>query len=183
MAIAWEDMDMDIDMVGDDDEEDNDEEDDDGEEDKAKEGYAFEADDEEVDEGAYKKKSKSPKSNTEQMREYVEKIASGHGPESKGKGEEGGTNTKSTVACKNDMGGTAGNLNQGETGETVEAGKGALKGNPVSDTSPKDMNTKNVNTPGSKNATKMSGVAKGHGAEKKGQGDSAANKKSTLGSR
>ena len=41
------------------------------------------------------------------------------------------------------------------------------------------MNTKNVNTPGSKNATKMSNE-KGHGAEKKGAAENADNKQSIF---
>ena len=166
-------MDMDMDM------------DDEGDDDAEKEGFAFEADDEEVDEAAdeeVEETSKAPKSNTEQMREYVEKVVGGHGAEAKGKGEDGGVNKKSTVAGKNDMGGTVSNLNQGDTGDVVEAGKGALKGNGLADANAKEESAGNVNTPGSKNATKMSGVAKGHGAEKKGAGENAANKKSTIGS-
>jgi len=35
------------------------------------------------------------------------------------------------------------------------------------------MNTKNVNKPGSKDATKMKSVSNGHGAEKKGKPENA----------
>jgi hypothetical protein len=82
------------------------------------------------------------------------------------------------------MGGTASNLNQAGTEQGVEANKGQLKGNGVfKGGSPKEDNAGNVNVPGSKSATKMSGVAKGHGAEKKGSGDTAANKKSIIGAK
>ena len=158
---------------------------DEGDDDAEKEGFAFEADDEEVDEAAdeeVEETSKAPKSNTEQMREYVEKVAGGHGAEAKGKGEDGGVNKKSTVASKNDMGGTVSNLNQGDTGDVVEAGKGALKGNGLGDANAKEDNAGNVNVPGAKAGKAQSAVPAGHGAEKKGSGETADNKKSTLGS-
>ena len=107
------------------------------------------------------------------VREYVEKVSAGHGAEKKGAGESS-VNAKSPVAGKNDMGGTTANIAKGGEGGGKEAG--------LSSNQPKDMNTGNVNTPGSKNATKMSGVSKGHGAEKKGAGEQAANTKSTIGS-
>lgn len=101
--------------------------------------------------------------------EYVEKVGTP-------KGGDNGANAKSIVAGKNDMGGTAGNIAKG--GESKGEGtKGGLL-NPAT----KDLNSGNVNTPGSKTATKLSSVAKGHGAEKKGSGDNGANTKSTLGS-
>jgi hypothetical protein len=101
--------------------------------------------------------------------EYVEKVGTP-------KMGDNGANAKSIVAGKNDMGGTTGNIVKG--GESKGEGtKGGLL-NPAT----KDLNSGNVNTPGSKNATKLSSVAKGHGAEKKGSGDNGANTKSTLGS-
>lgn len=102
--------------------------------------------------------------------EYVEKVASPkHG--------DNGANTKSIVAGKNDMGGTTANIVKG--GEAKGEGtKGGLL-NP----STKDLNSGNVNVPGSKNATKLSSVAKGHGAEKKGAAESGADTKSIIGSR
>ena len=102
--------------------------------------------------------------------EYVEKVsAPKHG--------DNGANTKSIVAGKNDMGGTTANIVKG--GEAKGEGtKGGLL-NP----STKDLNSGNVNVPGSKNATKLSSVAKGHGAEKKGAGESGADTKSIIGSR
>jgi len=127
-----------------------------------KEAYAFEA--KKADD---KKKADVKKSASEQMREYVEKV-------SPAKMGDNGANTKSLVASKNDMGGTTANILASKTGEAgVEANKGHLKGNGVFKGTPKDMNTKNVNVPGAKNATKLSAVAKGHGAEKKGAGETA----------
>jgi hypothetical protein len=107
------------------------------------------------------------------VREYVEKVGAGHGAEKKGSGESN-VNAKSPVAGANNMGGTTANIAKGGEGGGKETG--------LSSNQPKDMSTGNVNTPGSKNATKMSSVSKGHGAEKKGTGEQAANTKSTIGS-
>ena len=141
--------DMDMDMGGDD-----------AEDDTEEESVTFEADAEEteVEEG-----SKEPKTATEQMREYVEKVA----PAKMG---DNGANTKSTVAGKNDMGGTASNLVSG--GEAKDGNHAGL-----ADINAKEENAGNVNVPGAKGATKMAGT-KGHGAEKKGAGETAANTKS-----
>ena len=144
------DMDMDMDAPADDEAGDDDEE--------AEEAYAFEADEDEVEEG-----TKEPKTATEQMREYVEKVA----PAKMG---DNGVNTKSSVASKNDMGGTASNLVSGG-----EAKGGDHAG--LADINAKEENAGNVNVPGAKGATKMAGT-KGHGAEKKGAGETAANTKS-----
>jgi len=181
------------DDAGDDDEGEDAGDDMDAGDEEPEEAMAFEADDEEVEEAAdeevdeaadeeVEETSKAPKSNAEQMREYVEKVVGGHGAETKGKGEAGGVNKKSTVAGKNDMGGTASNLNQGDTGDVVEAGKGALKGNGLADTTAKEDNAGNVNVPGAKAGKAQSAVSAGHGAEKKGSGETADNKKSTIGS-
>ena len=106
------------------------------------------------------------------MREYVEKVAGGHGAESKG-GAESADNKKSVVDnMKNDMGGTTANI--AKSSEASEKNDGGL-----SEVTPKDMNTGNVNTPGSKNATKMN-AQKGHGAEKAGSKESADNKQSLF---
>jgi hypothetical protein len=100
--------------------------------------------------------------------EYVEKVSAP-------KGGDNGANTKSIVAGKNDMGGTTANIVKG--GEAKGEGtKGGLL-NPAT----KDLNSGNVNVPGSKNATKLSSVAKGHGAEKKGAAESGADTKSIIG--
>ena len=106
------------------------------------------------------------------MREYVEKVSATMG--------DNGANTKSTVAGKNDMGGTASNLNQAGTEAGVEANKGNLKGSALSDQNAKDMNTKNINVPGGK-AAKAGKTEPGHGAEKKGKPETAADKKPTIG--
>jgi hypothetical protein len=109
----------------------------------------------------------------ETVREYVEKVGAGHGAEKKGSGESN-VNAKSVVAGKNDMGGTAANIVGG--GEGSEAGtKGGLL-----DPSTKDLTSGNVNVPGSKTATKLSPVTKGHGAEKKGAGEEGGTVKTSL---
>jgi len=102
------------------------------------------------------------------MKEYVEKVSATMG-------DTGTNGTKSAVAGKNDMGGTAGNLNQSTTGEGGEAGAagGAVKGSALSDTSAKDMSTGNVNVPGGKASKSMKAQPAGHGAEKKGKPESA----------
>ena len=100
------------------------------------------------------------------MREYVEKVA----PAKMG---DNGANAKSTVAGKNDMGGTTANLRGGES--KSEGTAGGLANN-----KPQAMNTKNVNVPGAKAATKMS-AQPGHGAEKKGKPEQAANTKPVVG--
>jgi hypothetical protein len=107
------------------------------------------------------------------VREYVEKVA----PAKMG---DNGANSKSIVAGKNNMGGTTANIVKGGTEAGVEANKGHLKGSSLFKGTPKDLNSGNVNVPGSKNATKMS-PTKGHGAEKKGAGEQAANTRSIVG--
>ena len=150
------DMDMDMDAPADDEA---------GDEDEADEAMAFEADEEaEVEEG-----TKEPKTATEQMREYVEKVG-GDNYKDFGKMGDNGANTKSTVASKNDMGGTASNLVSG--GEAKGGDNAGL-----ADINPKEESAGNVNVPGAKGATKMAST-KGHGAEKKGAGETAANTKS-----
>jgi len=149
-------MDMDMDAPADDEA---------GDEDEADEAMAFEADEEaEVEEG-----TKEPKTATEQMREYVEKVG-GDKYKDFGKMGDNGANTKSTVASKNDMGGTASNLVSG--GEAKGGDNAGL-----ADINPKEESAGNVNVPGAKGATKMAST-KGHGAEKKGAGETAANTKS-----
>ena len=136
-----------------------------GDEDDADEAMAFEADEEaEVEEG-----TQEPKTATEQMREYVEKVG-GDNYKDFGKMGDNGANTKSTVASKNDMGGTASNLVSG--GEAKGGDNAGL-----ADINPKEESAGNVNVPGAKGATKMAST-KGHGAEKKGAGETAANTKS-----
>ena len=100
----------------------------------------------------------------EQMREYVEKVT----PKM---GDTGTDGTKSPVAGKNDMGGTAGNIAGGSAEE--KGGKASA---------PKEDNAGNVNVPGGKASKSMSSNAKGHGAEKKGAGETGTDSKSTIGS-
>jgi len=104
------------------------------------------------------------KSAGEQMREYVEKVTAKMG-------DTGTDGTKSPVAGKNDMGGTAGNIAGGSAEE--KGGKASA---------PKEDNAGNVNVPGAKASKSMSANAKGHGAEKKGAGETGTNSKSTIGS-
>ena len=155
---AGDDMDMDMDM---DDEE--------GDEEEAEESYAFEETKDKADDdnaegevgNANKHATPKKKSEAETMREYVEKVSAKMG--------DNGANTKSPVAGKNDMGGTASNLAQGAD---EKGGKAAA---------PKEDNAGNVNVPGAKASKSMTSNAKGHGAEKKGAGETAANTKSIVG--
>ena len=141
---------MDMDMGGDDADMDMG-----GEEEPEEESYAFEAD-EEVEEATDKEveESKTAKSASEVMREYADKVA----PAKMG---DNGANAKSPTAKPNNMGGTSANIVKGGDG-----GTGGTQGGLAAPTA-KDMNTKNVNVPGAKGATKMSNQP-GHGAEKKG---------------
>ena len=106
------------------------------------------------------------------MREYVEKVAGGHGAEKKGSAEAS-DNKSSVVAGKNDMGGTAANIVAG--GEAKEKNDGGL-----SEIKPKDIDSGNVNVPGAKKAAELSAVKGGHGAEKAGANEQADNKQSMF---
>jgi hypothetical protein len=107
------------------------------------------------------------------MREYVEKVAGGHGAEKKGAADSA-DNKKSVVDnMKNDMGGTTANIVAG--GEAKEKNDGGL-----SEIKPKDMDTGNVNVPGAKKATDLNAVKGGHGAEKAGAKEAADNKQSIF---
>lgn len=105
----------------------------------------------------------------ESMREYVEKVA----PAKMG---DNGVGNKSTVAGKNPLGNTGTTANIAKGGESNKGGTQGGLANP----STKDLNTGNVNVPGSKTATKMH-PTKGHGAEKKGSGDNGVNTRSIVG--
>jgi hypothetical protein len=127
-----------------------------------------EAADEEVEEAADEEVEEDDKSAAEQMREYVEKVAPAkHG--------DNGANTKSSVAGKNDMGGTTANILRADTEESGEAGAGTtIKGNPVQKQAPAAMNTKNINVPGGKaGKTSFKKKEPGHGAETKGKPETA----------
>ena len=116
------------------------------------------------------------------VREYVEKVPAGHGAEKKGAAEKA-DNTKSIVDnMKNDMGGTTANILSGRDGaQAGEANKGQLKGSSLLKQKPTEDNAGNVNVPGG-NAGKTGFKTKeaGHGAEKKGSGESADNKQSLF---
>lgn len=102
--------------------------------------------------------------------EYVNKVAlPKHGDD--------GANTKSIIAKKNDMGGTTANI-----AKSFSTEKGGTQGG-LLNPSTKEENFGNINVPGA-NAGKSAFKKKepGHGAEKKGAGEDAANKKSIIGS-
>ena len=167
-------------MMGDEDEDAGDEGDmdmdADGDDEAEEESVAFEAtdeevdeaSDEEVDEAADEETDESSKSEAETMREYVEKVTAKMG--------DNGANSKSIVAGANNMGGNASNLAQGGEADT-KGTTGGLEGN-----SAKEDNMGNVNVPGGKASKSMKNMPKGHGAEKKGAGESGADSKSTIGS-
>ena len=126
-----------------------------------------EAADEDVEESTDEvEETKTPKTAGEEMREYVEKVSAKMG--------DNGANTKSTVASPNNMGGDASNLVQG-----AEESGGEHAG--LGDMAPKDQDGGNVNVPGGK-ASKSLKAQPGHGAEKKGKPEAAADKKSMIGS-
>jgi hypothetical protein len=162
------DAEMGSDMDSDDDEEgeEDDAEGDDGDEEEAPEEESFDLD---VDEATDEEVEEADKSEAETMREYVEKVSATMG--------DNGANTKSPTASANKMGdGTSGNLTQG--GESNSEGtKGGL-----ADPTPKEDNMGNINVPGAKvGKTGMKAMSKGHGAEKKGAGETASDKKSIIG--
>ena len=160
-------------MAGDDEGEDDGEEADDdaeddmdmdAEEEPEEEAMAFEAaddDDDEDDKEVEVEEDTTEKSASETMREYVEKVSATMG--------DNGANTKSATATPNNMGGSAANLAQGADEKGGKAD------------SAKDMSTGNINVPGGKAAKASTTNAKGHGAEKKGAGETADNKKSVVG--
>lgn len=100
------------------------------------------------------------------MREYIEKVSTGHGAEKKSTGDNG-SNTKSVIDnMKNDMGGTTANFARG--GEA--GGKGVESG--LAKPTPKEENFGNINVPGGKaGKTAFKKREPGHGAERKGSGD------------
>jgi hypothetical protein len=124
------------------------------------------------------------------VREYVEKVANGHGAEKKGagegalvgtgnKGQGSATNAQGMKFSKNDMGGTTANILSGRNGapgsETGELkGSGLLKGKPTED------NAGNINVPGGKAGGAFSKKEPGHGAEKAGAKESPDNKQSLF---
>jgi len=120
-------------------------------------------------------------SDLETVREYVEKVPAGHGAEKKGAGEKA-DNTKSTVAGKNDMGGTTANILSSKEDSVALAGAGGtIKGNGLTKQKPQDMSTGNVNVVGGTNTKSFySKDGKGHGAEKKGTAESGVDATSII---
>jgi hypothetical protein len=128
------------------------------------------------------------------VREYVEKVANGHGAEKKGagegalvgtgnKGQGSATNAQGMKFSKNDMGGTTANILSGRNGADageVGAAGGKMKGSALSDTSPKEDNAGNINVPGGKAGGAFSKKEPGHGAEKAGAKESPDNKQSLF---
>ena len=114
------------------------------------------------------------------MREYVEKVGETYkGGKVASTSEASGANTKAIFnkAKYNDMGGTTANIAKGGEGG---GNKTSLPGH----ANAKTENLGNVNVPGGKAGVKhLKGVPAGHGAEKKGSGDTATNKRSIIGSR
>jgi len=114
------------------------------------------------------------------VREYTENVG-GKTYDKFGKMGDNGQNTKSIVAGKNDMGGTASNIAQSKTESGVEANKGQLQGSSLIKQTPTEDNAGNINVPGGKAG--KSGFTKkepGHGAEKSGSKESADNKQSLF---
>jgi hypothetical protein len=101
------------------------------------------------------------------MREYVEKVSASMG--------DNGDNTKSPHASPNNMGdGTTANIAKG--GEEKGGDHAGL-----ADINAKEDDAGNINKPGGK-AAKAGKSEPGHGAEKKGKPEAAADKKSMIGS-
>jgi len=178
------DMDLDVDAEGEDDEEMEDRvedledalddlraefeklmADEDGEEEDSEEDEEWDDESEESDEEDSEEDEDEEQTDGEQMREYVEKVA----PAKMG---DSGSNTKSAVAGKNDMGGTTDNIARDDT----EEGGAKVK-------QPKTHDAGNVNKPGAKASKSLKSQNTGHGAEKKGAGEGADNKTSTVGSK
>lgn len=159
--MADEGDEMDMDDLGDEDE--GDEEEDEGDEDEGDEEMPNKESFAPAFEAKHDKDKKEKKSATEQMREYVEKIA----PAKMG---DNGSNAKSIVASKNDMGGSSANILRTDTENGVEANKGHLKGSSLFKGTPKEDNAGNINVPGGKaGKTAFKKSEPGHGAEKKGK--------------
>lgn len=114
---------------------------------------------------------------SEFMREYVENVSAGHGVDKKGRGEDGGTNTKS-VGLQNPKGrptttASAHNILGGKGGEAgIKGGEGLVGG--IKGEYTKD----HLNKPGGYKGDAFKKNAAGHGAEKKGTGEGQAYTKS-----
>lgn len=154
-----------------DDDMDMDDEADDEEDEQSKEAFTYEAKHNKKDDKKDDKKDK--KTAGEEMREYVEKV-SGGGLDAQKIGGDNGTNAKSIVAGKNDMGGTTANILRGDTEQGVESAKGHLKGSSLFKGTAKEDNAGNINVPGGKaGKTAFKKSEPGHGAERKGKPETA----------
>ncbi len=115
------------------------------------------ADDEEGEEDGEEEKE-------EFMREYVEHVKDGHGADKKGKGEDGGTNTKS-VGLQNPKGrptttASAHNILGGKGGEAgIKGGEGLVGGQKG------EFTSDHLNKPGGYKGDAFSKNSAGHGAE------------------
>ncbi len=161
MDDEGDDMDMDMDM--------------DSEEEPEEEAFQYESEEDDLEEAKHYKKDdkKEKKTAGEQMREYVEKV-NGGGLDAAKIGGDNGANAKSTVASKNDMGGTTANILRGDTEQGTEANKGHLKGSSLFKGTAKEDNAGNMNVPGAKaGKTAFKKSEPGHGAEKKGKPETA----------
>jgi hypothetical protein len=114
-------------------------------------------DEEKMDESVYESRQRRPlqKTAVDLMREYVEKISTPSNTEGQPAGTSTGgdhanVNTQSTVAGKNDMGGTAKNLVQGgdEQAPDGTSPKGKADGHLVKNVQEIDVAKRNVNKPG-----------------------------------
>jgi hypothetical protein len=130
-----------------------------------------EADDEEGEE------ADDEEGGDEFMREYVETVSAGHGADKRGRGEEGGTNTKS-VGLQNPKGrptttASAHNILGGKGGEAgIKGGEGLVGGQRG------EFTKDHLNKPGGYKGDAFGKNSAGHGAEKRGAGEGQAYTKS-----
>ncbi len=124
----------------------------------------FGSDDEESDDG----EEDGEEEKEEFMREYVEHVKDGHGADKKGRGEDGGTNTKS-VGLQNPKGrptttASAHNILGGKGGEAgIKGGEGLVGGQKG------EFTSDHLNKPGGYKGDAFSKNSAGHGAEGKAQ--------------
>jgi hypothetical protein len=134
-------------------------------------------DDEEADDEEGEEADDEEEGGDEFMREYVEKVSTGHGADKKGRGEEGGTNTKS-VGLQNPKGrptttASAHNILGGKGGEAgIKGGEGLVGGQRG------EFTKDHLNKPGGYKGDAFGKNSAGHGAEKKGAGEGQAYTKS-----
>jgi hypothetical protein len=136
-------------------------------------------DDEDSDEVDTKKSAMEGRRMT---REYREKVSDGHGAEKKGAGEHGDVNSHSPVSSakgRPTTGANAKNIAQGdhESGESGGKSKGL-----VGDVKGEYTSAGTHNVGGVKSGVKtLKAVKQGHGAEKRGHGETGVNAKPIVG--